>query len=190
VGSILQLNLSHADDVITSLSPAVGNKILKRGVDQRPWRRNEGKRCTCPSRVSLFSGQSGMGGLLSALSTHPWVVIPLSHSSGGGQEAALHGDPQGTTLLKPPGLWERRKKKKVPNTDQSVQWNMKEQSRDSMVLELYFRNAGEREQVERRKRERERERREVRGQRNKRMRCGLSTPFLWSSLLLGNWGGV
>ena len=42
----------------------------------------------------------------------------------------------------------------VPNTDQSAQQNLKEQSRDSMVLELYYRNAGEREKVERRKRER------------------------------------
>ena len=59
-------------------------------------------------------------------------------------------------MLKPPGLWERGKREEVPNTDQSVQQNLKEQSRDSMVLELYYRNAGEREKVERRKRERER----------------------------------
>ena len=111
-------------------------------------------KCPHPARVSLFSGQSGMGGLLSTLSTHPWVGIPLSHSSGGGQGAALPGDPPGATLLKPPGLWERGKREEVPNTDQSAQWNLKEQSRDSMVLELYYRNAGEREKVERRKRER------------------------------------
>ena len=117
----------------------------------------EGKRCPHPTRVSLFSGQSGMGGLLSTLSTHPWVGIPLSHSSGGGQGAALPGDPPGATLLKPPGLWERGKREEVPNTDQSAQRNLKEQSRDSMVLELYYRNAGEREKVERRKRERGRE---------------------------------
>jgi hypothetical protein len=49
-----------------------------------PWGRTEGKRCPCPTRVSLFSGQSGVGRLLSTLSTHPWVGIPLSHSSGGG----------------------------------------------------------------------------------------------------------
>ena len=61
-------------------------------------------------------------------------------------------------MLKPPGLWERGKREEVPNTDQSAQRNLKEQSRDSMVLELYYRNAGEREKVERRKRERERER--------------------------------
>ena len=48
-------------------------------------------------------------------------------------------------------------REEVPNTDQSVQQNLKEQSRDSMVLELYYRNAGEREKVERRKRERGRE---------------------------------
>ena len=84
-----------------------------------------------PSRVSLFSGQSGMGGLLSTLSTHPWVGIPLSHSSGGGQGAALPGIP-GATLLKPPGLWERGMREEVPNTDQSAQWILMEQ-RLSMV---------------------------------------------------------
>jgi hypothetical protein len=81
-----------------------------------------------PARVSLFSGQSGVGRLLSTLSTHPWVGIPLSHSSGGGQGAALPGDTTpGATLLKPPGLWERGKREEVPNTDQSAQWNLKEQ---------------------------------------------------------------
>ena len=57
-----------------------------------------------------------MGGLLSTLSTHPWVGIPLSHSSGGGQGAALPGIP-GATLLKPLGLWERGMREEVPNTD-------------------------------------------------------------------------
>jgi hypothetical protein len=52
-------------------------------------------------------------------------------------------------------------REEVPNTDQSVQGNLKEQSRDSMVLELYYRNAGKREKVERR--ERETEEREKRG---------------------------
>jgi hypothetical protein len=55
------------------------------------------------------------------------------------------GSPR-ATLLKPPGLWERGKREEVPNTDHSVQRNLKEQSRDSMVLELYYRNAGEREE--------------------------------------------
>jgi hypothetical protein len=64
-------------------------------------------------------------------------------------------------------LWERGKRKEVPNTDQSTQWNLKEQNRDSMVLELYYRNAGEREKVERRKREREKRRkRKERGERS------------------------
>jgi hypothetical protein len=82
----------------------------------------EEKICPHPARVSLFSGQSGMGGLLSTLSTHPWVGIPLSHSSGGGQGAALPGETPnpGATLLKPPGLWERGKREEVPNTDQSA----------------------------------------------------------------------
>jgi hypothetical protein len=127
----------------------------------------EGKRCPHPTRGSLFSGQSGMGGLLPTLSisTYPWVGIPLSHSSGGDQGAALPRDtPPPATLLKPPGLWERGKREEVPNTDQSAQWNLKEQSRDSIALELYYRNAGEREKVEMRRRERETERqREKRG---------------------------
>jgi hypothetical protein len=111
-----------------------GNKIKRGGLG--PWGRTEGKRCPHPSRVSLFSGQSGVGGLLSTLSTHPSVGIPLSHSSGGGQGAALPGDnpPPQAALLKPPGLWERVKREEVSNTDQSAQWNLKEQSRDSIVL--------------------------------------------------------
>ena len=77
-------------------------------------------------------------------------------------------------MLKPPGLWETGKREEVPNTDQDVQRNL-EQNRDSMVLELHYRNAGEREKVERRewgggrrrKREREEER-EVREERDER----------------------
>ena len=58
-------------------------------------------------------------------------------------------------------------REEVPNTDQNAQQNLKEQSRDSMVLELYYRNAGEREKVERRKREREKRRkRKERGERS------------------------
>ena len=137
----------------------VGNKIKEGGVlDWGLGRSRLRNKCPHPARVSLFSGQSGMGGLLSTLSTHPWVGIPLSHSSGGGQGAALPGNrPPPATLLKPPGLWERGKREEIPNTDQSVQQNLKEQSRDSMVLEPYYRNAEEREKVERRKRERGRE---------------------------------
>jgi hypothetical protein len=71
-------------------------------------------------------------------------------------------------LLKPPGLWERGKREEVPNTDQSVQQNLKEQSRDSIVLELYYTNAGEREKVERRKREREKERESEREKKKKK----------------------
>ena len=59
-------------------------------------------KCPHPARVSLFSGQSGMGGLLSTLSTHPWVGIPLSHSSGGGQGAALPGKPSPSYFAKAP----------------------------------------------------------------------------------------
>jgi hypothetical protein len=101
-----------------------GNKI-KRGRG-RPWGRMEGKICPHPARVSLFSGQSRVGRLLSILSTHPWVGIPLPHSSGGDQGVSLPGDTPGATFLKPPGLWEREKREEVPNTDQSAQQNLKE----------------------------------------------------------------
>jgi hypothetical protein len=61
----------------------------KKGGPGDQWDR---KKMPTHPRVSLFSGQSGVGGLLSTLSTQPWVHIPLSHSSGGGQGAALPGD--------------------------------------------------------------------------------------------------
>jgi hypothetical protein len=83
----------------------------------------EGKRGPRPTRVSLFSGQSGVGGMLPTLSTHPWVGIPLSHSSRGGQGAALPGDlpSPGATLLAPQGCGTEGIREEVPNTDQSVQ---------------------------------------------------------------------
>ena len=103
---------------------SVGNKIKRGG----PCGRMEGKRCPHPTRVSLFSGQSGVGGLLSTLFTHPWVGIPLSHSSGGGQGEGLPGDaPPPATLLKPAGLWERGKREEFLNTVHSAQRNFKEQ---------------------------------------------------------------
>ena len=79
------------------------------------------------------------------------AIYPIHSSLGGhssiphfrgGQGAALPGDPPPPThtpranSLKPPGLWERAKREEVPNSDQSAQLNLKEQSRDSMVLEL------------------------------------------------------
>jgi hypothetical protein len=45
-----------------------------------PGEEGKEKYAQCPGRVSLFSGQSGVRGLLPTLSTHPWVGIPLSHS--------------------------------------------------------------------------------------------------------------
>jgi hypothetical protein len=81
----------------------VGNKIKGGPLG----RSGIGKRCPRPDRVSLFSGQSGVGGLLPTLSTQPWVSIPLSHSSEDSQGAALLGDSPGATSLKPPGVWER-----------------------------------------------------------------------------------
>ena len=83
------------------MSNIVGNKIKGGAAGEV----GEEKRGPPPTRVSLFSGQSGIGveGLLPTLSTHPWVGIPLSQSSGGVQGTALSGDPR-ATLLKPPGL--------------------------------------------------------------------------------------
>jgi hypothetical protein len=109
------------------------------------------------------------------LSTHPYLYLTLQGVVKG-QPCLVHPHPPRATLLKPPGLWERGKREEVSNTDQSAQGNLKEQIRDSMVLELYYRNRGEREMVERRgrggrrrqrEREEEREVREERGQRTK-----------------------
>jgi hypothetical protein len=75
-------------------------------------------------------------------------------------------------LINPSGLWERGKREEVPNTDQSVQGNLKEQSKDSVVLELYYRNAGGKKKVERRGRERgggkKKTKRKGRGERSER----------------------
>ena len=121
---------------------SAGNQTTKGAValEGGPGRSGIGKRCPQLARVSLFSGQSGVGGLLSTLSTHPWVGIPLSHSSGGGQGAALPGDLSQSYFAKATRVVGEREE--VPNTDQSAQRNLKEQSRDSMVLELYYRNSG------------------------------------------------
>jgi hypothetical protein len=83
--------------VYVYVSVCVGNRI-KGGSGGALGEVGEGKRGPHPARVSLSSGQSGVGGLLPTLSTHPWVGIPLSHSSGGDQGAALPGDPRATLL--------------------------------------------------------------------------------------------
>jgi hypothetical protein len=87
---------------------------LKKGVGLGPWGRTEGKRCPHPARISLFSGQSGMGGLLSTLSTHPWLGIPLSHSSGGGQ---------GIAKTKNKNKNKNKNKKQNPNQNQKQTQN-------------------------------------------------------------------
>jgi hypothetical protein len=69
------------------------NKKKGGGHVQGPWGRTEGKRCPHPTRVSLLSGQSCVRGLISTLSTHAWVGILLSPSSGGSQVVALPGEP-------------------------------------------------------------------------------------------------
>ena len=92
------------------------------------------------------------------------AIYPIHSSLGGHSSIPLfRGWPRaalpGVTLLQDCHQGCRREGigEEVPNTDQSVQQNLKEQSRDSMVLEPYYRNAEEREKVERRKRERGRE---------------------------------
>jgi hypothetical protein len=52
-------------------------------------------------------------------------------------------------------LRERAKREEVPNTDQSAQ--LKEQSRGSMVSELYYRKAGRKREERETERETERE---------------------------------
>ena len=71
-------------------------------------------------------------------------------------------------MLKPQELWERGIREEVPNTDESTV-DLDEQ-RLSMVLELYYRNAGgKREGREgERKRKRERERLERKSKKEKR----------------------
>ena len=107
-----------------------------------------------PILWSVRHGRAATYPIHSSLGGHS--SIPLFRGWSRGSPAWGPPSP-GATLLKPPGLWERGKREEIPNTDQSVQQNLKEQSRDSMVLEPYYRNAEEREKVERRKRERGRE---------------------------------
>jgi hypothetical protein len=103
-----------------NLQFTVGNKI-RGGAGEEGGRE---KAHTLPE-FHLFSGQSGVGGLLttfhSSLGGHSF--IPLFRGWPG---AALPGDP-GATLLKPPGLLERGMREEVPNTDQSAQWILMEQ---------------------------------------------------------------
>ena len=106
-----------------------------------------------PILWSVRHGRAAIYPIHSSLGGHSSIPLFRGWSRGSPAWEA----PPPATLLKPPGLWERGKREEVPNTDQSVQQNLKEQSRDSMVLEPYYRNAEEREKVERRKRERGRE---------------------------------
>ena len=106
-----------------------------------------------PILWSVRHGRAAIYPIHSSLGGHSSIPLFRGWSRG---SPAWERPPQ-ATLLKPPGLWERGKREEIPNTDQSVQQNLKEQSRDSMVLEPYYRNAEEREKVERRKRERGRE---------------------------------
>ena len=106
-----------------------------------------------PILWSVRHGRAAIYPIHSSLGGHSSIPLFRGWSRGSPAWEA----PPPATLLKPPGLWERGKREEIPNTDQSVQQNLKEQSRDSMVLEPYYRNAEEREKVERRKRERGRE---------------------------------
>ena len=65
-------------------------------------RQGRGKPTLCQSFTYSLVCQEWEGCYLP--STHPWMGIqPLAHCSGGGQGAALLGNPR-ATLLKPPGL--------------------------------------------------------------------------------------
>jgi hypothetical protein len=123
--------------------------------------KNRRKKMPTPCQSFPILCQSGMGGFYL-----PYPLIPRWAFLYPTLQGVVKGQPclgippptrPGATLLKPPGLWETGKREEVPNTDQSTKRNLKEQSRDSVVLELYYRNAGEREKVERRKREKRRQ---------------------------------
>ena len=68
-------------------------------------KRGKGKTHTPPELCILWSVRHGRAAIYLPL-IPGWAFKPLTHSSGGGQGAALPGDPR-ATLLKPPGLWER-----------------------------------------------------------------------------------
>ena len=67
----------------------------------RRWESREGKSPHL-TRVPPFLWSVRHGRAANYLSTHPWLDIPLSHSSGDGQGATLPADPR-DTLLKPQG---------------------------------------------------------------------------------------
>jgi hypothetical protein len=98
----------------------VGNKIYK-GGSLGPWGGVEGKRCPHPARVSLFSGKSVVGGMLSTLSTHPWWAFLYPTL-----QRMVKGHPcLGTPSLqsyfaKATRVLGEREKEEVPNTEQSV----------------------------------------------------------------------
>jgi hypothetical protein len=77
-----------------------------------------------------------------------WASKPLTHSTGSGQGAAQPGGPGGHTLS-PQGYGREGQGKIGSHTCQS-EHSLNEQ-RQSMVLELYCRKAGEREKGEREK---------------------------------------
>jgi hypothetical protein len=131
---------------------SVGNKIKEGGALRKNGRKNmPTPRQSFPILWSVRRGRAAIYPIHSSLGGHSSVPLFRGWSSG---SPAWDPTPHPrATLLKPPGLWERGKREKVPNTDQSAQRNLKEQSSDSMVLELYYRNAGEREKVEKRERE-------------------------------------
>ena len=83
-----------------------------------PWGRG-GRRDPHPARVLPILWSARHGRAANYLPLIPgWAFKPLTHSSGGSQEAALPGIP-GATLLKPLGLWERGMREEVPNTCES-----------------------------------------------------------------------
>ena len=62
-----------------------------------------------------------------------WAFLYPTHQGVVKGQPCLETPAPGATWLKPPGLWETGKREEVPNIDQSALWNLKEQSRDSMV---------------------------------------------------------
>jgi hypothetical protein len=99
----------------------------------------KGKKVPCPSRVSLFSGQSGMEGLMhSSLGGHSSIPLFMGWPRGSPDRDQPLPPSPGATLLKLQGCRREGIGEEIPNTGQSVQQVLMEQSRDSLWFESFI----------------------------------------------------